>query len=100
MFHHSGIVLESAKRRASLDASPRKASMFTDTCPNSTTYCWQIWYFVLIEREVRPHPDLTPVTSRRQALTPSLTLSISLRPSSHASVSSPSEYISIVYNLP
>ena len=58
MFHHTGIVLESARRRASLDAPPKRAS-FTDTRPNSTTNCWQILYF-LIEREARPHPDLTP----------------------------------------
>ena len=50
-----------------------------------TTNYWQVWYFVLIECEARPQPDLTPVTSRRPALPPALALS-PLRLSSHASV--------------
>ena len=69
--------------QAFLDASPQRASVSTDTRPNSTTNCWQVWYFVLIEREARPHPDLTPVTS---PLSP---------PSSHASLPSQGEYLSI-----
>ena len=46
-----------------------------------------IWYFVLIEREALPRPDLIPATSRRPALLPTLTLS-PLRPSPDASVPS------------
>ena len=84
MSHHSSIVLEPAKRRTSLDASPKRTPpVFTDTRPNSTVDCWQIWYFVFIEREARPNPYLTPVTSRRPVLPPGLTLS-PLSPSSHA----------------
>ena len=74
MFHHSGIVLEPAKRQASLDASRRRATVFTDTRPTSEVNCWRIRYFVLTEREARPYPDLTPVTSRRLALSPAFTL--------------------------
>ena len=80
----SGFVLEPAKRRASLDTTPRRAPVFTDTRPNSN--CWQIWYFVHVEREARRHPDLTPVTSRRPALPPVLTLS-PRRTSSHGCLS-------------
>ena len=77
---YSGIDLEPARRRASLDASPRRAPVLTDTRPNSTAKCWQILYFVLIEREARPHPDLTPVTSRGPSLPPSLNLAFSVFP--------------------
>ena len=41
--HHRmiDIVLESTRRRASLDSSPKRASVFTDTRPNSMIDCWQ-----------------------------------------------------------
>ena len=87
MFHRTGIALESARRRASLDTSPKRVSMFTDTRPNSTTKCWQIWYFVLIEREARPHPDL--ITSLRPSVPPSLNLSFSVLPCPHKAFVSP-----------
>ena len=35
---------------------PKRASVFTDTRPNSTTNCWQILYFVLVKRVAPPHP--------------------------------------------
>ena len=59
---------ESARSRASLDSFPKRASVFTGRRPNYMTNCSQVWYFVLIEREARPHLDLTPVTSRRPSL--------------------------------
>ena len=53
-----------ASSSMSLDASSKwRWCSRTHVRPNSTTNCWQIWYFVLIEREARPHPDRTPVTS-------------------------------------
>ena len=42
MFDQPGIVLESARRRTSLDASPKTVSLITDTRPNSTTNCWPL----------------------------------------------------------
>ena len=49
---------------------------------------------VLVEGEGRPHPDLTPVTSRRPSLPPALRTS--LPPSSHASLPSRIYYFCII----
>ena len=77
MFHHSGTVLEPARRRASLDASPRRSPVYTDT----SKLCSELVEDFVIELEVRLHPDLTPVTSRRPALPPVLLCHRIVRPS-------------------
>ena len=82
MFHHTGIVLESARRRASLDASPYRASVFTDTR--------KLYDELLADTSKydnssplsakRVPPDLTPFTSRRPPLSPSLNVASSFLP--------------------
>ena len=47
MFHHTGIVLESAKRRAYLDVSPKRASVFTDTS--------NLYDELMVDMILRPH---------------------------------------------
>ena len=86
MLHHDGIVLKPDKRRTYVDATPRRVPMFTDTPPTSKAKCWRILYFVLIENEARPHPEMTPVTYWWPAMPPDHILS-PLRPSFNASLS-------------